>query len=87
MYPHSTVQPIVQQYRERSPNPYVGMKEKGETDKEPYDNEQTILAGNLRGLYLYIEESTCASQPRTGPNADGLIAPCLKPSYSLLPRR
>ena len=45
MYPHSTVQLIVRQYRERSPDPYVGMKEKGETDKEPHDNEPTILLG------------------------------------------
>jgi len=29
---------MVQQYRERSPNPYVGMKEKGETTMELYDN-------------------------------------------------
>ena len=53
MYPHSTVQPTVQQYRTCSPNPYVGMKEKGETDKEPYDNEPTILAGNLEDC-VYI---------------------------------
>ena len=86
MYPHSTVQPIVQQYRERSPNHYVGMKEKGETDKEPYDNEPTILAGNLEDC-IYIEESTCDSQPMTGTNADSLMAPCLKPSYSPLLRR
>jgi hypothetical protein len=51
--PHSTVQPKVPQYRTRSPNPYVGMKEKGETDKELYDNEPTILAGN-REDYVYI---------------------------------
>ena len=53
MYPHSTIQPIVQQYRERSPNPYVGMKEKGETDKELYDNEPPITTGNLEDcIYL-----------------------------------
>jgi hypothetical protein len=50
---HSTVQPIVPQYRERSPNPYVGMKEKGEADKELYDIEPTILAGNREDC-LYI---------------------------------
>ena len=62
MCPHSTVQPIVPQYRERSPNPYVGMKQKGETDKDLYDNEPTILAGN-REACIYIQESTCVSQP------------------------
>lgn len=46
MCPHSTVQTIVPQYRERSANPYVGMKEKGEADKELYALEPTILAGN-----------------------------------------
>jgi len=47
VYPQSTVQPIVQQYRERSPNPYVGMKEEGASGKELYRNEPTIMAGNL----------------------------------------
>ena len=53
MYTHSTVQPIIQQYRERSPNPYVGMKEKGETDKELFDNEPTIVAGSPE-VCIYI---------------------------------
>ena len=53
MCPHSTVQPKVPQYRKGSPNPYVGMKEKGETDKELYDNEPTILAGNREDC-IYI---------------------------------
>ena len=37
------------------------MKEKGETDKEPYDNEPTILIGNLEGhIYRrkYLYQST-----------------------------
>jgi hypothetical protein len=76
--PHSTVQPIVPQYRERSPNPYVGMKQKGETDKDLYDNEPTILAGN-REACIYIQESTCVSQPMIGTNADGLMAPYPEP--------
>ena len=42
MYIHSTVQPTVQQYRERSPNPYVGMKEDGDSDEELYKNEPMI---------------------------------------------
>jgi hypothetical protein len=59
--PHSTVQPKVPQYRQRSPNPYVGMKEKGETDKELYDNEPTILAGNLEDCILYRRKYLCES--------------------------
>jgi hypothetical protein len=57
--PHSKVQPTVQQYRERSPNPYVGMKEKGETDKETV-RQRTNLAGNLQGIYRrkYVCQST-----------------------------
>ena len=51
MDPHNTVQPTVQQYRERSPNPYVGMKEEREDDKELYNNEPTILAGNLEDCF------------------------------------
>lgn len=62
MYPHSTVQPIVQQYRERSPNPYVGMKEKGENNKEFYDNEPIILAGNSENcIYIYRRKYLCQS--------------------------
>ena len=53
MYPHSTVLPRVQQYRERSPNPYLGMKEEGKSDDELYENEPTIWAGNLEGS-VYI---------------------------------
>jgi len=53
MCPHSTTQPIVPQYRERSPNSYVGMKEKGETEKELYDNKPTIMAGNRKDC-IYI---------------------------------
>jgi hypothetical protein len=87
VYPHSTVQPTVQQYRERSPNPYVGMKEEGEGNTELYRNEPTILAGNLEDCVYNIEESTCASQPMIGTSEDGLMVPCLKLSYSPLPRR
>jgi len=65
MYPHSTVQPIVPQYRERSPNPYVGMKAQEETDKKPCDTKLTNLAGILIAD-AYIVESTCASQPMNG---------------------
>ena len=36
------------------------MKEKGETDKEPYDNEPTILAGNLEG-HVYRRKYLCQS--------------------------
>ncbi len=75
MYPHSTVQLIVRQYRERRPDPYVGMKEKGETDKEPYDNEPIILLSWQPARGPYIEESSCASQSIIGTNADGLMAP------------
>ena len=75
MYPNSTVQLIVRQYRERRPDPYVGMKEKGETDKEPYDNEPTILLSWQPARGPYIEESSCASQSIIGTNADGLMAP------------
>jgi len=86
MYPHSTVQPIVQQYRERSPTPYVGMKEERERDEELYRNEPTIWAGNRENSF-YIEERTCVSQLMIGTNEDGLMAPCLKLSYSPLPRK
>ena len=84
MYPHSMVQPRVLQYRERSPNPYVGMKEEGKSDDGLYNNEPTTWAGNLEGS-VYIVETTCLSQPVIGTNEDGLKAIYLKPSYSLLP--
>jgi len=87
VYPHSTVQLIVRQYQERSPDPYVGMKEKGETDKEPHDNEPTILLGWHPARGPYIEESTCASQPMIGTNADGLMAPMSETVIQPLPRR
>jgi len=35
--PHSTAQLLVQQYRERSPSPYVGMKEKLEIVRKLYE--------------------------------------------------
>lgn len=38
---------MVQQYPERSPNPYLWMKGSGEPDKEPFNNEPALLAGNL----------------------------------------
>ena len=38
------------------------MKGKGEIDKELFNNEPAILAGNLEDS-IYIEENTCASQP------------------------
>ncbi len=47
MYPHSTFQQMVQQYRERSPNPYVGVKEEGEFGKELYGNDPISMDGNL----------------------------------------
>ncbi len=81
MYPHSTVQPTVQQYRERSPTPYVEVKEEGKSDKELYRNEPTLWAGNRENV-IYIEERTCVSQLMIGTNEDGLMAPCLKLSYS-----
>ena len=71
MYPHSTVQPTVQQYRERSPIPYVEMKEEGKSDEELYRNELIIWAGN-RENSLYIEERTCVSQLMLDTNEDGL---------------
>jgi hypothetical protein len=43
MYPHSTVQPSVQQYRERSPNPYVGMGEERDSDGELYEKGTDLL--------------------------------------------
>lgn len=86
MYPHSTVQPTVQQYRERSPTPYVEMKEEGKSDEELYRNEPIIWAGNRENL-IYIEERTCVSQLMIDTNKDVLMAPCLKLSYSHLPRR
>jgi hypothetical protein len=58
MYPHSTVQPTVQQYRKRSPTPYVKMKEEEKSDEELYGNEPIIWAGN-RENSIYIEECTC----------------------------
>ena len=42
---------------------------------------QTILAGWQPSRAIYIEESTCASQPMIGTNADGLIGTGLKLSY------
>jgi len=45
--PHSTTRPIVQQSPVRSPNPYLWMKGKGVIDKEPFNNEPAIFAGNL----------------------------------------
>ena len=53
MYPHSTVQRVVQQYRERSPNPYVGVKEEGESGKELYRNDPISMDGNLK-VWVYI---------------------------------
>jgi hypothetical protein len=61
VYPHSTVQPTVQQYRERSPSPYVRMKEEGESDKELYNNEPTIWAGNREDSLLYRRKYLCQS--------------------------
>lgn len=83
MYPHGTVQPTVQQYRESSPTPYVEMKEEGRSDEALYRNEPIIWAGN-RGNSIYIEERTCVSQLMIGTNEDGLMAPCLKLLYSPL---
>lgn len=74
MYPHSTVQPTVQQYRERSPTPYVEMKEEGKSDEELYRNEPIIWPGN-RENSTYIKEHTCVSQLMIDTNEDGLIAP------------
>jgi len=37
---HSTVQSIALQYRKRSLDPYFWMKETGEADKKPFENEQ-----------------------------------------------
>jgi len=36
---------------------------------------------------IYIEESTCPSQPMVGTNEDGLMAIYLKPSCNPLPQR
>jgi hypothetical protein len=48
---HSTAQLLVQQYRERSPSPYVGMKEKSEIIRKLYENELPIFdAGILSRL-------------------------------------
>ena len=49
------------------------MKEEGKSDEELYENEPTILAGNQEEP-LYIEESTCASQPMISANVEGLMA-------------
>jgi hypothetical protein len=88
VYPHSTVQPRVLQYRQRSPCPYFRVKEEGEIDKKPPDNKLTTLAGNLAGLY--IEESMSASQSMVGTNEDGLVGTGLKllgdPSFNDSPR-
>jgi hypothetical protein len=60
------------------------MKEEGKSDDELYKNEPTAWAGNLEGS-LYIEETTCPSQPMIGTNEDGVMARYSKPSYSPLP--
>ena len=60
MYPHSTVQPTVQQYRERSPTPYVEMKEEGKSDEELYRNELIIWAGNRENV-IYIKRNVLVS--------------------------
>jgi hypothetical protein len=49
VFPHSTAQLVVQQYRERSPTPLLGMKGRSEAAKKLYDNELSILAGTLIG--------------------------------------
>lgn len=60
MSPHSTAQLLVQQYRERSPSPYVGMKEKSKIIKKLYENEPPIFAvGILSRLpKQYLESGT-----------------------------
>jgi len=42
MYPHNTVQPVVQQYRERSPTPYICIKKEGNSEEELYRKEQML---------------------------------------------
>ena len=52
MFPQSTAQLLAQQYRERIPSPYVGMKGERHIDKKLHENEQTIFAVGVLGALV-----------------------------------